>query len=77
MSDTTMLSTLVSVTTAAVIKTTTGVNASNVSTTTINPKLNNHLFLQSTACQVITGFFAWAALIITAHHVKIKLKSIA
>jgi hypothetical protein len=32
-------------------------------------RLLNQLFLQSTTCQVITGFFAWAALLITAHHV--------
>jgi hypothetical protein len=33
-------------------------------------RLLNQLFLQSTTCQVITGFFAWAALLITAHHVR-------
>jgi len=34
-----------------------------------NLKLLDQLFLQSTTCQVISGFFAWAALIITIHHV--------
>lgn len=29
----------------------------------------SQLFLQSTACQVVSGLFAWAAFFITAHHV--------
>lgn len=29
----------------------------------------DQLFLQTVTCQVISGFFAWAALIITIHHV--------
>ncbi len=75
MSDSTIFSTLVSVTTTASFETTVDFNSTTTPVlTTINPKLNNHLFLQSTACQVVTGFFAWAALIITAHHVNSSLK---
>ncbi len=37
-------------------------------TTTAKP-LKSQLFLQSTACQAISGLFAWCALLITAHHV--------
>jgi hypothetical protein len=36
-------------------------------------RLLNQLFLQTTTCQIITGFFAWAALLITVHHVIIIL----
>ena len=34
-----------------------------------NIRLLDQLFLQTTTCQILTGFFAWAALLITAHHV--------
>lgn len=36
---------------------------------TIKPHLSSRIFLQSITCQAISGFFAWAALLITVHHV--------
>ncbi|CAF0804972.1 unnamed protein product [Brachionus calyciflorus] len=53
-------------------------NITQAQTTTIestvtHSALLNQLFLQSVSCQVITGFFAWAALIITAHHIFLHL----
>lgn len=33
---------------------------------------NNHLFLQTTACQTIAGAFTWAAIFITGYHVRNK-----
>lgn len=51
-------------------------------TTTVENMLNttevkhrgilNQLFLQTIGCQIVSGFFAWAALCITIHHVSIK-----
>ena len=41
----------------------------NNSTGFLNLHLLNQLFLQSSTCLMITGFFAWAALIITSQHV--------
>lgn len=55
----------------------TTIDYSTVSTTATTVvshlRLLNNLFLQSVSCQVITGFFAWAALLITAQHVNIDL----
>ena len=31
---------------------------------------NNHLFLQTAACQSIAGAFTWAAILITGYHVR-------
>jgi hypothetical protein len=42
-------------------------------TTKSTLRLLDQLFLQTVTCQVITGFFAWAALIITIHHVSINI----
>jgi len=49
----------------------------NGSTTSAPPhiRLLTQLFLQTTICQVITGFFAWAALIITVHHIYLHLQN--
>ena len=46
----------------------------NNSTGFLNLHLLNQLFLQSSTCLMITGFFAWAALIITSQHVCIMFK---
>jgi hypothetical protein len=40
-----------------------------LNSTTTKSKILTYLFLQSTTCQIMTGFFAWAALLITSHHV--------
>ena len=34
---------------------------------------NNHLFLQTAACQTIAGAFTWAAILITGYHVKLSM----
>ena len=70
-----MESTLTSIISTAT-QTTTLLTSSNDSATTSGPHhgILNQLFLQSTTCQIITGFFAWAALLITAHHVITILK---
>lgn len=49
----------------------------NTSTTTSAPhiRLLTQLFLQTVTCQVITGFFAWAALLITVQHVMFSIFS--
>lgn len=46
-------------------------------TTTANPKLRllDQLFLETVTCQIITGFFAWAALILTVHHIFLHLQN--
>ena len=44
-------------------------NLATSTTTKSTIRLLDQLFLQTVTCQVITGFFAWAALIITIHHV--------
>lgn len=53
------------------IMSTTAGDTINGSTTTEPPhiRLLTQLFLQTITCQVITGFFAWAALCITIQHV--------
>lgn len=50
---------------------------SNASITSSSAKanLNNHLFLQSITCQMISGFFAWAALLLTIHHIYLHLQN--
>lgn len=52
--------------------------ATSVTTTTTgNPKLLllDQLFLETVTCQIITGFFAWAALILTVHHIFLHLQN--
>lgn len=44
-------------------------------TTKSTLRLLDQLFLQTVTCQVITGFFAWAALIITIHHIFLHLQN--
>lgn len=45
--------------------------STTTATSTANPniRLLDQLFLETVTCQIITGFFAWAALILTVHHV--------
>ena len=38
--------------------------------TTAAPIYNDHLFLQTTVCQAISGAFTWAAILITGYHVR-------
>lgn len=66
--------TLVSAITSQTV-TTTSSSASTNLTNVFHLRLLNQLFLQSVTCQVITGFFAWAALIITAHHIFLHLQN--
>ncbi len=49
-------------------------NVTTTATATVNPhiRLLDQLFLETITCQIITGFFAWAALILTVHHVTFK-----
>ena len=64
---TTLLSSLVTQN-DSLLTTTTMENVLN--TTTVKHRgILNQLFLQTIGCQIITGFFAWAALCITVHHV--------
>ena len=49
---------------------------SALSSTKSNIHLLDQLFLQTTTCQILTGFFAWAALLITIHHVCIFLNNL-
>lgn len=53
------------------------VNATTVSSVTVNPNLRllDQLFLETITCQIITGFFAWAALLITVHHIFLHLQN--
>lgn len=46
-------------------------DSTTAGTATANPhiRLLDQLFLETVTCQIITGFFAWAALILTVHHV--------
>jgi hypothetical protein len=44
--------------------------ASMTETPTTAIVYNNHLFLQTAACQSIAGAFTWAAILITGYHVK-------
>jgi hypothetical protein len=41
----------------------------NTTTESKHRGILNQLFLQTIGCQIISGFFAWAALCITIHHV--------
>lgn len=47
--------------------------------TTANPlipiRLLDQLFLETITCQIISGFFAWAALILTVHHILLHLQN--
>lgn len=49
----------------------------SITTTTPNPKLRllDQVFLETTTCQIISGFFAWAALILTVHHIFLHLQN--
>lgn len=72
MISTTMLGNNLSSDTSTTSTTTTTILSDLISTTIkSNLKLLDQLFLQTTTCQVISGFFAWAALILTIHHVSI------
>ncbi len=73
MSSTENLSTTFESTTAN----TTTLFTTTVSSTTANPaiRLLDQLFLETVTCQIITGFFAWAALIITVHHIFLHLQN--
>jgi hypothetical protein len=72
MTSTTMLENNLSSDTSTTSTTTTTILSDLISTTIkSNLKLLDQLFLQTTTCQVISGFFAWAALILTIHHVSI------
>jgi hypothetical protein len=75
MTSTTMLGNNLSSDTSTTSTITTTTILSDLISTTIksNLKLLDQLFLQTTTCQVISGFFAWAALILTIHHVSIVL----
>lgn len=74
MSDTTneMLDMLTSTTLATLTTTTT---ATNSSTPNPNIRLLDQLFLETVTCQIISGFFAWAALLITIHHIFLHLQN--
>ncbi|CAF1238827.1 unnamed protein product [Adineta ricciae] len=55
-------------------------NSSSISITTTTESLptttvvyNNHLFLQTAACQAIAGAFTWAAILITGYHIYLHL----
>jgi hypothetical protein len=45
--------------------------------TTANPniRLLDQVFLETITCQIISGFFAWAALILTVHHILLHLQN--
>ena len=65
-------STLASLVTSTTIEI---LNTTEVITSTNKTKFSGRLFLQSTTCQVVSGFFAWAALIITVHHIYSHLQN--
>ena len=52
------------------IMTSTLSNSSTIPITTTTVVYNNHLFLQTAACQAIAGAFTWAAILITGYHVR-------
>lgn len=49
----------------------------STTSTTANPNLRllDQLFLETITCQIISGFFAWAALILTVHHIFLHLQN--
>jgi len=76
MTDSLLLSSLASSTSVSSLNVTVS-STLPVTPSTANPNLRllDQLFLETITCQIITGFFAWAALIITVHHIFLHLQN--